>query len=183
MKNYEGYIITDDYKIIGIRGKVLTEKINKKGYVTVKFKGGNKPKHIIIAKAFPEICGEWFEGCEVHHLDKNKLNNNPSNLRVLSDKEHNSLHTEKYLKMKGKEPWNKGKSFNEESRIKMSESAKKRGKTYSKPVIQMYNGLIIREWESAMAASKSLNISFKAISACCHHTQKHGGIYEWKFKE
>ena len=23
--------------------------------------------HTMVAKAFPEICGEWFEGCQVDH--------------------------------------------------------------------------------------------------------------------
>ena len=48
--------------------------------------------HILVAKAFPEICGEWFEGCAVHHKDGNKLNNTPENLIVLSKEEHQKLH-------------------------------------------------------------------------------------------
>lgn len=48
--------------------------------------------HILVAKAFPEICGEWFEGCVVHHKDFNRLNNVPENLVILTQSEHHKLH-------------------------------------------------------------------------------------------
>lgn len=44
--------------------------------------------HRLVAMTFPEICGEWFEGCEVDHKDTNKLNNNAFNLRVCTHKEN-----------------------------------------------------------------------------------------------
>ena len=45
-----------------------------------------------IAKAFPDICGEWFEGCHVHHKDFNHFNNAPSNLICLTPEEHRQIH-------------------------------------------------------------------------------------------
>lgn len=48
--------------------------------------------HLEVAKAFPEICGEWFEGCEVHHKDGNSLNNEASNLIVCTHDEHVEFH-------------------------------------------------------------------------------------------
>lgn len=48
--------------------------------------------HILVAKAFPEICGEWFEGCVVHHKDGNKSNNTPENLSILTNEEHHKIH-------------------------------------------------------------------------------------------
>ena len=50
---------------------------------------------VIAAKTYPEICGEYFEGCVVHHLDENPHNNSPYNLRVLSRAEHVEYHREK----------------------------------------------------------------------------------------
>lgn len=50
--------------------------------------------YVEIAKAFPEICGEWFEGCHVHHKDGNRSNNAPSNLICLSPQEHHRIHNE-----------------------------------------------------------------------------------------
>lgn len=46
----------------------------------------------MIAKAFPEICGEWFDDCEVHHKDHNPLNNKAENLVVLTKEQHKELH-------------------------------------------------------------------------------------------
>lgn len=49
--------------------------------------------HILVAKAFPDICGKWFNGCEVHHIDYNPSNNKASNLIVLTKAEHKKIHT------------------------------------------------------------------------------------------
>lgn len=41
-----------------------------------------------VAKAFPEICGEWFDGCTVDHINTIKTDNRPENLRVVTLKEN-----------------------------------------------------------------------------------------------
>lgn len=46
----------------------------------------------LVAKAFPEICGKWFEGCEVHHKDGDPFNNIAQNLQVVTRKEHQDIH-------------------------------------------------------------------------------------------
>lgn len=37
--------------------------------------------HKLIALTYPEICGEYFEGAEIDHIDGNNQNNAASNLR------------------------------------------------------------------------------------------------------
>lgn len=49
--------------------------------------------HRAVAQAFPEICGEWFEGCVVHHIDGNKENNAATNLIVITEEEHQAIHS------------------------------------------------------------------------------------------
>ena len=74
------------------KGKPLKQDINKyrNNYHSVCLsKDGNVKRvtvHKLVAKAFPEICGEWFEGCEIDHLDCNPHNNVATNLRVTDKK-------------------------------------------------------------------------------------------------
>jgi hypothetical protein len=50
---------------------------------------GNKMLHLEIYK---EFNGPILEGYIVHHLDHNPLNNNPSNLVLVTRAEHNRIH-------------------------------------------------------------------------------------------
>ena len=54
----------------------------------------NKHYHLLVAQAFPEICGEWFDGAVVHHKDLNPYNNRADNLQVLNEQEHKAIHNE-----------------------------------------------------------------------------------------
>lgn len=73
-------------------GKVLKPSKNKhrNDYVQVVLCENGKPKtykvHQLVAKAFPEICGEWFEGCEVDHINGITADNRAVNLRVTDKK-------------------------------------------------------------------------------------------------
>lgn len=42
-----------------------------------------------------KVGGLIFAGYEVHHLDRNKMNNKPSNLTVVSKAAHRSIHRKK----------------------------------------------------------------------------------------
>lgn len=69
--------------------------------------------HNIVAQAFPEICGEWFEDCHTDHINTVRTDCRAINLRICTEKEnHNNPITVQHLKnsRKGYIPWNKGKS-------------------------------------------------------------------------
>lgn len=76
-------------------------------YYRISVDGQNEYIHILVAKNFPEICGEWYDGCEIHHKDFNPKNNDANNLVVVSPEEHISLH--KALKTAKEKP----STFNE----------------------------------------------------------------------
>lgn len=59
--------------------------------------------HRLVARAFPEICGEWFEGCVVHHKDRNPLNNRADNLIIMSRSEHEQFHRDNRIEPKKRE--------------------------------------------------------------------------------
>lgn len=101
---------------------------NKKLYLNdgyLKAYQNSKGIHILVAKAFPEICGEWFEGCHVHHKDHNPLNNRADNLQIMTAKDHIKLHreseiTKKRKANKGEKNGFFGKHHSEETKEKLS---------------------------------------------------------------
>lgn len=64
----------------------------KKEYLAFRTSFNGKATHTSVsrsvAKAFPEICGEWFEGCTVDHINTIKTDNRAENLRVVTLKEN-----------------------------------------------------------------------------------------------
>lgn len=60
-------------------------------YVELDGKLKNKVSRIV-AKAFPDICGKWFDTCQVHHKDIDSSNNKCTNLQVCTVEEHRAIH-------------------------------------------------------------------------------------------
>ena len=139
-------------------GRCKIIKNNEEQIFVPKYKGCRGERiYITIAKLFPEICGVWYEGCQVDHIDTNRFNNSAENLRVCTPKENmNNPLTKEHCKnamikrindgvyenhfksLKERTAWNKGmsgigtpmygKHHSEETRKKMSFSAKHRRK-------------------------------------------------------
>lgn len=87
----DGNAINANWKGTG-KVRKLKSHDNGHGYLSYRLFDGNRSvtvyAHILVAKAFPEICGKWFEGCEVDHKDCNRKNNNAYNLRCCTSKEN-----------------------------------------------------------------------------------------------
>ena len=93
---YSGYLFN-----VTIDGDIYNEKMRKIKKITNHHRQNREHINTIkgqilvahlIAKAFPDICGVWFDGCEVHHIDNNPTNNAAVNLSVLTHEEHKRLH-------------------------------------------------------------------------------------------
>lgn len=84
----EGYI-----RRIG--GNVLKGYSNKKrnGYVSVNLSEDNVQKtwtiHQLIALTYPEICGEYFEGAEIDHINTITTDNRAENLHWVKSRKEN----------------------------------------------------------------------------------------------
>lgn len=150
VNNNGGY----DYR----KGRVLKQDVDRGGYMQIHLCKDGKRKtlklHRLVAKAFPEICGEWFEGCEIDHIDGVKNNNKATNLKICTKSEN---------------------MRNPLTIIKISNSKKK-------PVLQYtQNEEFIREWDSASTAANELSISRSTIliSLKGGNTRK----YKWVYKE
>lgn len=130
--------------------------------------------HILVAKTFPEICGEWFKGCHVHHKDCNRLNNRPENLICLTPEEHQHIHTQMGQHKGDKNFWY-GKHLSEKH--KQREARAKR-----KPIIQMdLEGNEIMGWFSCTDCARETGMDKSAINRCCLGKQHSSYGYMWRY--
>ena len=93
-KGRELYVSEDAkhfYNKYGHERKIFVNR-NRQNRRYICFNGNQYPLPILIAIAFPEICGEYFEGCVVHHKDEDVTNNEPHNLQIMSKEEHKKIH-------------------------------------------------------------------------------------------
>ena len=133
---------------------------------------------LLVAKVFPDICGEWFEGCDVHHKDFDRSNNSAENLIVLSKEEHIRLHhdaeTTKENRSKARKKWWSGRPKN---------NVNKR-----KPIIAILEGKIVGVYDGAVTAAKELNISRGQIcnnlkGRSKYTTNKLGDTYQFVYSD
>lgn len=159
-KNYKvsnlGYIFSSKRNII------LQPCIDSKGYGRVVLFENKKPIsvaiHRAVAKAFPEICGEYFEGAEADHIDGNKRNNRADNLRWVTHKE-NVYNPNTYFKT-----------------IERASERLKTNKTYllghkarKKPVVCINTG---ERFESAVAAAQKYELRKATVGEICRGERK-----------
>lgn len=131
--------------------------------------------HKLVAYAFPEICGEWFEGAEIDHIDGDAANNNATNLRWVTHTTNmnNPIYRER------KRIAETGKKHTAEHNKKISE-AMTNGKL-SKRIIQYdLDGNFIKEWESINEAIRN---GYSNVPACLSGKQKKAHNCLWAYKE
>ena len=157
--------------------KMLTHQKARNTYRVVF---NDHKRHIVsrlVAFAFPEICGEWFEGCQVHHKDLNPANNRADNLIVLTGDEHFSIHYSMGKNQKEKNP-NFGKHITETHKEAVRSAQ-------SQPVFQLDN--ITKErlkwFPSAAEAGRQLGICKTSIEKVANHKTHcfSAGGYKWEW--
>lgn len=88
MKQFEirsrTYFISSDGKVFDVDGIEQSLRIHR-GYVYFK----RKTIHRLVAKLF---ISNFWNGCEIHHIDFDKNNNTVTNLQCLTRKEHVEIH-------------------------------------------------------------------------------------------
>lgn len=72
----------------------LVEQKQGEYYKYIYVNGEQLRVHVLVAEAFPDICGIKKEGYHVHHINEDQLDNRAENLICLSPSEHKSLHQE-----------------------------------------------------------------------------------------
>ena len=144
--------------------KVLKTCIDKYGYLQLLLYSCQKRKcfrvHRLVARAFPEICGEWFEGCVINHKNEIKTDNRAENLETCSVAFNNSFG----------------------SRLKKCSKSLQNRSDESKSVVQYtLEGFLIAIHPSLSEASRQTGISVQCIYYACQGKSKTSGGFIWRY--
>lgn len=185
IEGYEGlYQVSSKGRIKRVKtGRILKANVQllnngkyKRTFVTLSKYSVEKHYYIhkLVALAFPEICGEWFEGAEIDHLDGDASNNVADNIRWVT---HTANMNNPVFRKRRSATGNK--KHTEEHNKKISETLTN-GKTSKKVIQYSLEGEFIREWESISEAKRN---GFSNIPACLSGKQKKAHNCLWAYKE
>lgn len=167
VKGWDNYQVSDLGNVRNkITGRILSKKLNSNDYHLVSLWKNNKEKkfllHRLVALSFPDICGEWYEGAEVDHIDTDRHNNVATNLKWVRDRKENLNN-----------PLTKEKL---ENRNLVNHPA------YSKWVVKLSkNNEILHFYPSTREAERQTGTHYQGIIACCKGIRKSAGGYVWKY--
>ena len=138
-------------------------------YLCKNAKTKGKKVYRLVAMAFPEICGDWFDGAEIDHINTEANDDRAVNLRVCTHKENcqNPLTREHYS-----------------SSMKMRYKDNSIRNKYAKPVNQLTkDGIIVKTYESISQASRDTGINKAHIASCSQGStiRKSAGGYRWTY--
>lgn len=142
-----------------LKGCILKQNVAPSGYVQVVLSKCSKTKthkvHRLVAMAFPEICGEWFDGAEVNHKDECKTNNTATNLETCSH------------------------CYN----MRYGGRGKKQAAKKGIPVLQILNGVVVKKWKSAKEAEKAgvVKSSSEITKRCKKHKSTPYSGFDWEY--
>ena len=75
-----------------LKGKPVSQTLSNWGYYRIRVSKDRIKKtlrvHKCVVLAFPEICGEYFDGCDIDHINGIKTDNRAENLKVCTRKEN-----------------------------------------------------------------------------------------------
>lgn len=149
-------------------GKVINQYAHPKGYKMCSIYGKGYLVHTLVADAYPDVCGEKFDGAEVDHLDTVRDNNVATNLRWVS-------RTDNHL--------------NPITRRRMSEANKGKLPSNHRPVESTGKvmDIFLYEYASAGEASRALrngkNSLKTPIQECCKGMRRTCMGRRWRFVE
>lgn len=152
-----------------IKGRILADRFDKKGYLSVALNKNAKTKykkvHRLVAEAFIPNLKKLPQ---INHKNEIKTDNNVGNLEWCSNKYNANYGTkvDRMLKTRG-----------QERKIKRPDNRRKKVIQYD------LNGNFIKIWNSATEVKQELKIHNGDIGKCCKGKHKTAGGYKWKYAD
>lgn len=150
----------------------------KSKYIEVRIDGKRYLEHRYV---WEQNHGPIPEGYEVHHIDKNPYNNDPSNLQLLPTNEHRSLHAKQQI----------GRVLSEEAKnkIRLARTGTKASDATKEKMSASYGRKIPvtcvelnKSFKTIQDAAEFINKDRGGIYSCLHGRQKTSGGYHWKYE-
>lgn len=209
--NYPNYLLdTDNWQIFSKKRNRYIGHTDVTNHVSVELCKNGKVQNLRLHRFIYELfIGEIPEGYVVHHIDENPLNNNPSNLIAMPEKDHLRFHHKgKQLSEtakanmsnahKGKQSPFKGmrNRYSQETLDKMSKShigkphphKGHEGQTHNHtphnqiPIEALKDGVVVKQYPSARAAIAD-GFTPSKICNCCKGVRKHHKGYTFRYKQ
>ena len=186
VRSLDGVQFHEEGGLMRKKGQLIKGCKQKTGYPTCIFNRFGRKKtvliHRVVAKAFPEICGKWFDGCVIDHIDTVRDNNVATNLRVCTHHENNmnpitrqKYHNTQIGKKKNYPAWNKGKKL-------PHFSGENSGR--SRPILQYTkDGEFIKRWENTSIAADTNGWARTSITNALTGYSKYAHGYIFKYEE
>lgn len=154
--------------------KRKTDKELKSRYRSVKVAGKKVDEHRYVASC---ILGRPLRSDEVvHHKDGNKLNNDPSNLEIMSATAHKKLHA----------TTNNFSRLTKEDRSRCSKAMWENGCCDSKKraviAFSKHTGEVVARYESTKEAERH-GYNGSHVSACCLGKRKSSSGLIWRYAQ
>ena len=190
-----------------MKGKILTQHYDTKGYVFVSLSKNNKHTikrvHRLIAECFIQrIDGKDY----IDHINGVRDDNRVENLRWCTHKENDNFPLSRLHRSEacmGNKKW-LGKHHKEESKQKMSKAHKgensvwfgkhhtlksrekmsknRKGKCVKSIEQYSMDGKFIKIWDSMVSVEENLGLHHANIRNVCIGKRKHSGGFIWKYR-
>jgi hypothetical protein len=165
---------------------VRKNHVGKNGYIMWQlWKNGKIIRHQAarwIAITYPELIqNEYFPGAVIDHINGDRTDNRPENLRWVTQKDN--CNNPIAIARKRKVMLGNKLTQATKDKIRKTITGSQVPKRW-KPVQQIKDGIVVAEYPNAAVAADSLNFkSFCNIYSCCSNARKKAAGYNWKYKE
>ena len=188
--DYEISIDTKEGRCRSLKtGIILSNKPDKRGYIQWNILDGSVRHHQQAARwiaiTYPELVeNEYFEGACIDHKDTDRLNNHPSNLHWVTQRQNmNNPITRKNISKALT-----GKHLSDETRQKLRDTHKgprpwSINKVGKRRCVNQYekDGTFVSSYPTTKEAERQTGVTHANITAACRGHRPSAGGYLWEY--